>query len=273
MMTVEDKIIELLRENTGKVMCDSGGSPTYINGEYTGSTQGFGRNFEKNTNRDFKNEPILTVIPDDLYKYALPDITLSLYHYLTSFLNITSESVQIQTEFEKFDSLNMDNSPMNNMDDFLSDERFTEWYCASKQIVNTVNYDSMLSQIIQYILFVYKDEEYIMLQIHNGADVRSGYTFPYTFAVNSPDSFLLADSNLYADEIYPIKDTLQLELFEIEDSLEPNRWYSDDYGYHWWSDCTEIPALKDVIEYSEEKNIFFNNRTGNEINFYPGIYN
>ncbi|MEM4036040.1 MAG: hypothetical protein QXU97_05480 [Fervidicoccaceae archaeon] len=47
---------------------------------------------------------------------------------------------------------------------------------------NTYNFEcNLLSQVLQGITFKVGDDYYVMLQVHNGCDVRGGYTKPRFF--------------------------------------------------------------------------------------------
>jgi len=87
---------------------------------------------------------------------------------------------------------------------------------------NTYNYENLLSQVLQYTWLTKDDDEYdtyIMLQTHNGCDVRGGYTAPKIFRVTDRDYFLMAQSHIYSacDCGYCCAS-------------------SDDCGYHWQID-------------------------------------
>lgn len=56
---------------------------------------------------------------------------------------------------------------------------------------NTYNYDNKLSQNIQFLTFNYEGLDYILLQIHNGCDIRSGYTYPQVFELNDIEYFFM----------------------------------------------------------------------------------
>ena len=46
---------------------------------------------------------------------------------------------------------------------------------------NTYNFECNIERVLQYCFFEYRDEPYISLQLHNGCDVRGGYTIPVVF--------------------------------------------------------------------------------------------
>ena len=61
--------------------------------------------------------------------------------------------------------------------------------------INSYNGESMLSQVIQYVVYSNEnDEPRILLQIHNGCDVRGGYTTPRIFAPEDSDLGLYGES-------------------------------------------------------------------------------
>ena len=54
-MNTANILQDMLRENTGVALCDSGGEPNYdANGNYIGSSYGYGRNYEINRHVDFE---------------------------------------------------------------------------------------------------------------------------------------------------------------------------------------------------------------------------
>jgi hypothetical protein len=66
------------------------------------------------------------------------------------------------------------------------------------------------------------DEYFIILQIHNGCDVRGGYTRPRVFGLGTEDNlsyFLMAQTEVSA--------------FCKKCGME---WLSDDSGYNWYND-------------------------------------
>ena len=58
---------------------------------------------------------------------------------------------------------------------------------------NTYNGDSDLSQVLQGSYLEINDEEYIMLQIHGGCDVRGGYTNARLFKHNIDEAEYLPE--------------------------------------------------------------------------------
>ena len=58
----------------------------------------------------------------------------------------------------------------------------------SPVVVNTYNGEDALSQVLQYVYFTADHEEYVVLQIHGGCDVRGGYTAPKVFKCSEEHS-------------------------------------------------------------------------------------
>lgn len=197
-------IQEMLTENTGCSILDSGGA--------------YGRGWEKNRSRDFKNEnPIAVEIWDDAV-----DIQYNVYHYLVNFLEITEESRELDKILQKAIKLHDNDSYLADMEDF-GEELVQDGY-TDKGITNTYNFDTILSDVLQYGILVNDDtdEYFIILQIHNGCDIRGGYTKPRVFSLGTDDNFsyfLMAQT-----EVTAICEKCKME------------WLSDDGCYKWYND-------------------------------------
>ena len=186
-MNTQEKIYEMLTESTGTHFLDSGGS----NNRHWQQNQ-------KKTLEDFQNEKHFQVekneYGDNQVEWLL---TISLFHHLS-------------------DSLTYDEQETNNLNSFLESEGFasdmegideyvSSGYCPGGQelrTINSYNGDCDLSQTIQfhYVGDIYETDT-IYLQIHNGADVRGGYTDIVAFKVDCWDVLL----NWY----YPEEDILE----------------------------------------------------------------
>ena len=157
-MTTKEIIYNMLTENTGRHMLDSGGA--------------YGRNWERNqvkTIQDFESEP------EETYTYSKQwnelERTVSVFHYLS----------QLDTD-EICDHFN--SMPCNDWDAEdvygVSAEQW-DWLNTMGDVqvlntFNTYNSDSDLSQILQGSWIEINDEQYLLLQIHGGCDARGGYT-------------------------------------------------------------------------------------------------
>ena len=164
-------IYEMLTECTGKHMCDSGFSD--------------GRHWQRNqkkTIEDFENEPEEHIYKDGDYIYR----DLSVFHYLSEL-----ELDDICNEFNKINTDCKDWDATTNDDNFIYGVSKEAWheltefnYVKIERTYNSYNFDNDLTQVLQGSNLTINDEEYILLQIHNGADVRGGYTDAKLFKLN-----------------------------------------------------------------------------------------
>lgn len=170
MNKTKELIYKMLTECTGKDMCDSGGDS--------------GRHWQRNqkTIKDFENEPEEHIYKDGDYIYR----DLSVFHYLSELEldNICNRFNRIQRQSDNWNS------------DFDSDvfvygvsseaQQVLEYH--NKVIINrswnTYNGECDLTQCLQGANLTINNYEYILIQIHNGADVRGGYTDAKLFKLN-----------------------------------------------------------------------------------------
>lgn len=169
MITVEEKLYTILTTGTGRHMLDSGGVG--------------GRHWERNqlrTLESFKEEK-------EAYLDEWGGLTISLFHHLWEALNVTSLSEALDADFEAF-SKEREGSYLEDIEAFIEHIGAEEGYSE-----NSYNRDSCLSQVIQYQTFTLGNRSYVALQIHQGADVRGGYTRPYIFEL-ADEYALLSES-------------------------------------------------------------------------------
>jgi hypothetical protein len=210
--TMTTKVLDtMLKENTGTHLLDSGSA--------------YGRNWERNQQRSFKSEPACQVEAKNWNNEPTLSISYNVYHYLNNFLEYDA---RMQTKFDSFvKRIDPDDDKCwLELMELFADE-FTNY-----GTTNTYNYDNLLSQVLQYTMFSATDDEYdcyVLLQIHGGCDVRGGYTAPKVFKVIDRDYFILAQADCRA----------------VADN--GMSWYSDDCGYHWYSDYDE-PQLSEVLK-------------------------
>jgi hypothetical protein len=218
----EQILREMLCENTGVALCDSGGTPKYDeNGKYIGTEHGYGRHFEINQGVDFdKNEHSLSFTSSE------PDVTLDVYKWLSERVEYDEEMNGLFEEFcKEEDSDESWLSLMVGFPEYLEDRGMdVRGFYRDRNIpapVNTYNSSCLLSQVLQYVYFSIDDTEYVVLQIHNGADVRGGYTRPRVFSLTSEIS---------------IFDNAKANIVCEDDS--DHSWFTDD-AYTWYSDNGE----------------------------------
>lgn len=217
-LSTEDRLIAQLTENTGRALMDSGGTPKYDEeGNYTGSTEGYGRAYERDKNRAFKDDPVGEY---DAYKDEIV-VALSTYHFLMERAQI-HYNPEMDKPFQQFmnecDSYGM--SAMEEYIDHLIDlghDIGGIYGQGMPQIVNTYNGESILDRVLQFIYFEMDGDAYVLLQTHNGADVRGGYSTPVLYEIDALEPvyiFMVSDATLYAGDRY---------------------WWTDD-GYHWYEE-------------------------------------
>ena len=167
----EEILLEMLTENTGRHMLDSGGDS--------------GRHWQRNqalTVEALKSEPA-TVLD---VKYG--EATLSLFHHLSEKLTYSPEWTE---EFNDW-SGNRDVSWLELMETFPQSMGWRRLFTE-----NSYNRESLLSQVIQYTVYDTGSEILVALQVHGGADVRGGYTRPRIFSVDSEYELVMENASIY----------------------------------------------------------------------------
>jgi hypothetical protein len=178
MVTETQKVLAaMLTENTGRHMLDSGGA--------------YGRHWERNgglTAEDFAKRPVATWVWRGEY------VVLDVFHWLSERVEYAEE---LDAELERFAEERPDDGWLAIAEEF-AEQRWPE---SSRTTVNTYNSEDSLSQTLQYVHVNYDSsydgEEYVLLQIHGGCDVRGGYTRPRVFAVTG-DEYCMWENNDFA---------------------------------------------------------------------------
>ena len=100
-------------------------------------------------------------------------------------------------------------------------------------VVNTYNSPQALSQTLQYLAWCDEDgNAHVLLQIHNGADVRGGYTAPRAFDLDHEESLTNVASA-----------TLSCSDCEAEwDTDDAHNWHARDGGSQWKGTTDECPS-------------------------------
>lgn len=249
------KIEEMLRERTGSHFLDSG--------------RAYGRHWEKNQRRDFENEGEAMVFihadetgqPDEIY------VLYNLYHYLSNFLIMDNDTAYLNRRFKRFSYSEYmhDKNWLICMEVFLEDKLKVGF-----STHNTYNDTNLLSQIIQYSPFEWESSDYIILQIHNGCDVRGGYTDPYIFKIIDIDDFHRAQLCVKASCQGIKYDPSQscFEGLEMESACR-NWWHSFDAGihYHFHGHITDIKPIEEYTRYDKDMQKLLCKCCGGEITF------
>lgn len=204
-MTTEQILKQMLTENTGRHILDSGGA--------------YGRNWERNQGRDFDSEPECTVN----FRWGV-GVTANLYHWLKQRVHYEPEMDSIFYDYAELPG-NEDESW------FELAENFPKWLAEQGHEVdgisdkregpitgNTYNSDNILSQDFWYMRFCCDNYEYVMIMIHGGCDIRGGYTAPRIFQE------VVYDYSLY--------DTGRCTIC-CTNPVESHSWDTDSAGYYW----------------------------------------
>lgn len=202
-------LAEMLTENTGRHMLDSGGAQ--------------GRMWQRNQGKDFEGAPASLLSIDE---YGI-EVTHDVYHWLADRLDFSPEYQGLWGRFQAEEDSDGDRGWMDLMDAFPGwlvenghcEETGGIYGEGDSFCHNTYNEESLLSQVLQFQYIQTENEELILLQIHGGADVRGGYTDPVAFTANGYGELAMfegARGSLWCTDCNAT-------------------WYSDD-GWNWYCD-------------------------------------
>ena len=201
-MDIKNTIYKMLTESTGISMMDSGG--------------GEGRHWQKNIKKsqeDFENEPQVTIDNEDRNETINSreiEYTISVYHYLTN------GGLELNELCEKFNSL-----PNKDWDSEIYGVSKAQAKWLDRQgfevgdSFNTYNYNCSLSQTLQGTYVKLGVDTYVLLQIHQGADVRGGYTDAKMFYL--PEDYMPSESVYGEVEGYQIDNSYDGETLTDSD--------------------------------------------------------
>jgi hypothetical protein len=167
-MNIEKLVFSMITENTGTHMLDSGGAA--------------GRAWQRNkglTLEHFQNEPEATIkvcAADDEW----PEVDVSIFHKLTD------GSLYLDDLCDEFNAIECGQW---NGEYYGTDSEMSHWlddneFESEGDAWNTYNWGSNLSQTLQGQDLKRHGDDYILVQVHGGADVRGGYTDAKLFKVN-----------------------------------------------------------------------------------------
>jgi hypothetical protein len=148
----------MLTENTGRHLLDSGGT--------------YGRHWERNQGKTigkFMREPDEFYSWDGKYLYR----TVSVFHYLSG-LGLDDVCRQFNRKNKREGNWDAD-------DVYGVGEKTWAWLKENHEVDvdrtwNTYNGDSDLSQVLQGANLKIDGDDYVLIQVHGGCDVRGGYT-------------------------------------------------------------------------------------------------
>lgn len=180
MSNINTIIYEMLTESTGTHMLDSGGD----------NNRHWQRNQQKSL-EDFENEPRMILLDEDTdYPYYVK----STFHHLIDSCTYLPEENEKLLDWVNEDKYHYSKNPEGRSLDCLYDiEKYMELrffndfdHSRGTEVTNTYNFDCSLDQTLQYITIGDTYEcDWIALSIHNGADVRGGYTDYKIFKIES----------------------------------------------------------------------------------------
>lgn len=222
-------VYKMLTENTGKHMLDSG----FANGRH------WQRNQQKSI-EDFDSENI------EAYEFDWDngDIvrTVSVFHFLsecTELDDICDEFNRIQEENDDWDYVGDENlyGVSNEAGGYLSVLEMMYDDFKINHTWNTYNGDSDLSQVLQGCNVEVNGEYYVIVQTHNGADVRGGYSHAKMFKCAD-----YSDGMIH-EYVYDFSDS-----YDIEQEMEHIEEFTD------WLDNSKTYTNEQVVNRIEELN-------------------
>ena len=183
MAEIKEVIDKILKEPIAHYLCDSGGAYGYI--------------YERNQEEGYLKglNPVEEYTDEDKKERRLY-VTIPVYDLLT--YNCVKDDDVIQFEkklFKAFEERGFEPYEIYEVEEYLKNDGkkefgITETGISSLSYTNTYNYEEYISQTLLYITFSYDDDDYLLLEVHNGCDVRSGYTYPQLFKLEDIEYFL-----------------------------------------------------------------------------------
>lgn len=229
-METKEVIAEMLIENTGRHMLDSGGA--------------YGRHWEQNQAalkertavEFFESQPVAT------WDYGP---TLNVYHFLNAAVDYAPSLDRAWYKWVYSGPEDRYINGMSTVDEFIDQLVEKGWAYSDtwpNEWINTYNYEDALSQVLQYRCFRLTEDcpweadtpswssgHVVLLSIHGGCDVRGGYTGYRAFAHS-------------IDESPSLWDNARVTLYCTNDECKEDKWGqhfvadSDNAGYNWYSE-------------------------------------
>lgn len=239
MVDINKVIEDLLKEEIGHYLGDSGGAYGYI--------------YERN-----REEGILKGLhPVGEYtngnKRSI-DVTIPVYDFLTYNLIKDNDTIQFEKDlFKEFSNNGFEPSEIYEVETYLKGEGselfgISETGITSISYTNTYNYEEYLSQTLLYVTFRWNGDDYVLLSIHNGCDVRSGYTKPQLFKLRDVEYFIMGQSDRFCQcdcglndyTIYGIDDPSDRDGNYITNEEIYKRTYIDKDGQLRCKECNNL---------------------------------
>ena len=215
-------VFEMMTENTGRVLCDSGDA--------------YGRAWQRNQTNGFKAWPEAWAETDrsEDNNGRIVGIATNTFHMLCEWLDFDSG---LQKEFDAFDR-RLD--PGRKKADLQIMEEFAERHDQEQHYHGTYNTSneehSTIDAVLQFVLFDHDDDSAfcgnaVLLQYHGGCDIRWGYTRPRAFRTRDQERFLSALTSASAScscgHVYLRNGELELDGFadgSADGNQMPSQW-------------------------------------------------
>lgn len=231
---IKKTIYKMLTENTGTHFLDSGGAN--------------GRNWQRNqtkTIKDFQDESEASLCFDVSGDYIDLIPTVSVFHKLSKVL----DECKICKDFNAMNVNNWDSE--NYLGVSKEGENFLNSYAFSGHISdtwNTYNLDNCFSQVVQGTnLISENNENYVLIQIHQGADIRGGYTDAKLFIISDGvdcDHYDVQNDSCGFSVINPAIDVLTKDMF----NFTRNNELFIDYRGGYFSTCDGVELDQEYIK-------------------------
>lgn len=236
-MNIEKIIDDLLKQEISKFLGDSGGA--------------YGYQYERNRENGYLTglNPVDEYTDEEAGERSL-DVTIPVYDFLT--YNLVKDETTVGLEQQLFNELKLagiEPYEIFEVADFLNNDMFTGIHLDNKvEYVNTYNYEEYISQTLLYALISNGYDWFVLLEVHNGCDVRSGYTKPQLFRVKDWENFVTGmydrktecDCGLNDYTIYGTDDPTDSTGDYVSKEEIFNRTYVDDDGNVRCRDCDSI---------------------------------
>ncbi len=220
MTNIEQTIFEMLVENTGTHMLDSGGA----NGRAWQRNQGM-------TLEKFKNQPsaYVEINMRDWKGKTVVEMNpcVDVFHLLTG------GALRLCSDCKTFNALPVEDWNGDFWGVSSEGQQWLDDYGFEKDGdgFNTYNWASNHSQVLQGQELVRGDEKFVLLQIHGGADVRGGYTNAKLFKLND-----------FADYYNVLTEDCGFSDIKGDKSLN---WYGE-----WITECGSCATDDDLLEFA-----------------------
>jgi hypothetical protein len=207
MKELDELLFSMFTENTGRHFLDSGGA--------------YGRNWERNQGKgaqDFIKEPSAWL--EIWHREATEDrqedwdvsFTLSLFHHLR-------DALDLDRFCHKFNARPVEDWGSDFYGVSRDGQRWLErmGFEPVGDSFNSYNWSANFTQVVQGQKLTKDGEDYLLLQVHGGCDVRGGYTDAKLFKFHcDPDYFLYESAG-----------------FSVEDPENPGEYLSLSWSGEW----------------------------------------